>query len=265
MPPKPVPRTRKYVPFSSNASRIKQMTSAVKIQRAVRQYMNKKIETKHACTSTTDYRQIGHNSFINLDNLVLYTSQGVDDPSTSSSACRIGDEIDCRGIAYKIMVELNERYSDVTYRIFLVKSAKGDTPTATTLFNGLSGNKMIDTLNTERYTILYSKTGKIRSPNIASNGVASGGALAGAGTYDMLNGQQTILSRATKIIKFWVPGKKLVKNGKVQYENAQSGQVKFYDYNLVIYAYSNYSTSSALGFNVLAVNDFVKVIYFKDA
>jgi len=40
---------------------------------------------------------------------------------------RIGDEITLKGISLKFMVELNERYSDVTFRMFVVKKAKDDT------------------------------------------------------------------------------------------------------------------------------------------
>jgi hypothetical protein len=53
------------------------------------------------------------------------------------------------------MLEINERYSDVSYRLMLVKSTRGDTPTLATLYNGLSGNKMLDTKYKERYSILY--------------------------------------------------------------------------------------------------------------
>jgi len=63
-----------------------------------------------------------------------------------------------------MMLELNERYSDVTFRLFVVRSAKGDTPTTVTLWQGASGNKMLDTFNTERFTILYSKYVKILAP-----------------------------------------------------------------------------------------------------
>lgn len=38
------------------------------------------------------------------------------------------------------------------YRILVVKCAKGDTPTSSTIWTGTSGNKMIDTINSERYT-----------------------------------------------------------------------------------------------------------------
>ncbi len=39
----------------------------------------------------------------------------------------------------------------------LVKCAKGDLPTRTTLFLNNADNKMIDELNTERYSIIASK------------------------------------------------------------------------------------------------------------
>jgi len=61
-----------------------------------------------------------------------------------------------------------------------------------------------------------------------------------------------------------LPGKKFGRNGILQYEN-NSPQPQFFDYHLIFFAYSNYSTSDTLGFNVARVNDaFVKHNY-KDA
>ena len=42
---------------------------------------------------------------------------------------RIGDKITLSGVSIKAMFELNERYSDVTMRLLVVRSANGDTPT----------------------------------------------------------------------------------------------------------------------------------------
>ena len=67
------------------------------------------------------------------------------------------------------MSELNECYNIGTFRLFVIKSAKGDSPSATNLFNGLISNKMIDTLNTERYSILASKTVVIKQSSTAIN------------------------------------------------------------------------------------------------
>lgn len=262
MPPK---RTR--VPEAPGGyrtrSRVKQMTSAVKIQRAVRSYLNKKIETKKSSTTATDGQDIGHNSFVIVDNNILTTTQGFSDPQNQSTNNRIGDEINLKGVAFKFMLESNHRYPDCTFRIMVIKSAKGDSPTTATLFNGLSGNKMMDTFNNERHTLLFSKYVKIRSPNVTALTTLGAPSYIGAGLY---NGSgQLGLTAGTKIVKFYIPGSKFVgKSGIVRYEN-QTNQVKFFDYNVVVYAYSTIDTSDALGWVVGKVNEYIKVMYYKDA
>lgn len=260
MPPRRMKIKRKTIrkPRAKRARGI----SAVSVRKIVKKEMNKTVETKRSCASITDGQQIAHNSFITLDNTLFSTSQGSLDPTNNNTFNRIGDEVLLRGISCKMMLELNERYSDVTYRILLVKSARFDVPTAATLFNGLSGNKMLDSINTERYTILYQKWGKIRAGNFGGQ-TPSGGLLSGGGLYDVGGTNVNLYSRQTKIVKFWL-SPKILKMTVVKYENSSSA-VKFFDYNLLIYAYSNYSTSEALGFNVLTVNDYIRQMYFKDA
>jgi hypothetical protein len=48
-----------------------------------------------------------------------------------------------------MMVEINERMSDFTFRLILLRSANGDLPILATLFRGNAGNKMLDNFNTE--------------------------------------------------------------------------------------------------------------------
>lgn len=251
-------------PLVKRGSAIKkgtQMRNIVNIARKVaKQTMNKNVETKRSNYTCTDGTEIAHNSFITLNSKILETTQGVSDPYTTANNNRIGDEIMLNGVSIKFMVELNERYSDVTFRFILIKCAKGDVPSASTLWTGLSGNKMIDTFNTERYTIIKSKTFKVTAANAATTG---GIKTAGAG-YHYNNEGDSVISRATKIMKFWIPGRKFSKNGKIKYENALD-QVKFFDYHALLYAYSNFSTSSALSYNVGRINDYVQVMYYKDA
>jgi len=160
-----------------------------------------------------------------------------------------------------MMLELNERYSDVTFRMMVVRSAKGDTPTNTTLWNGASGNKMLESFNTERFTILHSKYIKMRAPNMAVNGQAPGNQITVSGfTVGTTVEQQ---SRATRIVRFNVPGKRFARNGILQYENG-TVQTKFFDYHFIIYAYSNFSTSELLGFNVGRLNDCFITLHYKD-
>lgn len=227
------------------------------------QVVNRNIETKMSVYTAADGTEISHNNFITLDNNVLQTTNGPTDPRTANTANRIGDTINLRGVSMKMMVELNERYSDVTFRLLVVKAARGDTPTRATLFTGLSGNKMIDTLNTEKYTILASKTFQMKAPNTGNiYASGAGGIPQPSGYADNLQSTQSF-SRATKIVKLWIPGTKFSKSGKIVYEDGGASP-KFFDYHVLLYAYSNYTTLQD-SWNVGRLNDYVKVMYFKDA
>lgn len=187
---------------------------------------------------------------------LLATSQGLTDPMQGSINNHIGDQVNISGISIKMMLELNERYSDVTFRIFVVKCAKGDVPTDANLWNNQSANRMIDTINTERFSIVASKTLKMTAPNHGNVGTM--------GTGGFITGDQETFSRATRIVKMWIPGKKFGRNGKITYENGTS-QVKFFDYCLMVYAYSNIATAQALNWTVGRVNDEVIRMFYKDA
>jgi len=238
--------------------RRKKAVSSVKkiVSKALKAYSKRNVEVKQAVSTSADGAEIFHNNFITLDSGILITSQGTSDPQTNNSSGRVGDELTLRGISLKMMLELNERYSDCTFRLIVVKCSKGDTPTRQNLFNGISGNKMIDTFNTERFTILYRKNIKITAPNFATTG-----ALSVAG-YSAAGDASAVQSRATKIVKVWLPYKLFSKTGKVQYENASS-QTKFYDYQVLLYAYTNYSTPQDV-YYVGRCNDYVKTMYYTD-
>lgn len=228
------------------------------VRRAIAQNNNKMIETKQGNQTCTDGIEIFHNNFVTLNSTLLFTTNGANDPTLNSSDNRIGDKINLKGVKIKMMVELNERYSDVTFRLLIIKAAKGDVPTRATLFNGLSGNKMIDTLNTERYTIIHKEYFKIKAPNPGNANTVNV-----AGFSDADSGNR--LSRATRIVSAWIPGTKFHKSGIISYEGqGASSQPKFFDYHAVLYAYSNYSTLQDV-YYVARVNDYVQTIYYKDA
>lgn len=226
------------------------------VRKAISANNNKMLETKSSLTTQSDGAEMFHNTIIVRNSLLLKTDAGLLDPESLNYANRIGDKITLKGLSIKVMFELNERYSQAQYRIFVVKSAKGDVPTNTTLFNGISQNKMIDTLNTERFTILASKLFSIKqsSTGLNASGIQEIGSGFASGT--------ALISRATKIVKLWVPANKLIKGNVLTYENG-STQPKFYDYHLIYYAYSNYSTTTS--FYVGRVNDEVIQLYYKDA
>lgn len=270
MPPKG--RYTKRSPGTRYTTAMKDV-AARKIQAVVRKQIaanNKKtLEVKQAVSTVSDGTEIYHNNFITLDAHLLETTQGVKDPNTSHTECRIGDQITLRGCKIKMMVELNSRYSDVTCRMFVVKSAKGDSPTRATLFCGLSGNKMLDTINKERYTVIFQKYFKIKAGNNTVTNAA--GQAAEVGTtlppsnagIQYVTGEITSMSRSTKIIKAWIPGKAFARNGIIQYEN-NGTQVKFFDYHVLLYAYSNYTTDQDQWY-VARCNDYINQLYFTDA
>jgi len=245
-------------------------TLVSKIKREIALDKKRHVETKRSCFSTGDGLQIFHNNFLVLDNHILKTTQGTADPTTVDTANRIGDKITVKGVSLKFMIEMNERYSDVTYRILIVRSAKGDTPTTASLFNGLSANKMLDTLNKERYTVVFQKYYKLKSPGLgvsdhtgSTTEVGTTVPPSGAGIFygSGSAGATNQISRATKICKIWIPGTKFARNGVITYENGAS-QVKFYDYHVMLYAYSNYSTNT--DWYVARVNDYISQLYFTD-
>lgn len=247
----------KYVVKTKNQRYMKQM-----INRAIKANNNQMIETKHSNTTSPDGVQIKHNDFVTLTTKVLKTTEGVQDPTIFNSLNRIGDKINVKGVKIKMMVELNERYSDVTFRLLLVRCARGDTPTRATLFNGLSGNKMLDTINKERYTVLFQKYFKIKAPNQSTTGAIDLGGGVGAG-FNYANDGDLRLSRATKMISAWIPGTKFSRTGVITYNNATEDP-KFFDYHVLLYAYSNYSALQDV-FEIGRVNDYIQTLYFKDA
>jgi len=264
---KRVSATPKYLKRPTKKAKKVRFAGKAGIQRVVSTMLKKTVETKQSVRSYGGTVEILHNNFVSLEDgsTFFFTNQGTADPMAGIGN-RVGDEITLKGISFNMMIELNARYSDVTCKILLIRAAKGDTPTRATLFAGLSGNKMLDRFNTERYSILHSKTVKMLSRNQGTNG-ADGG-ITVASVFQPGGFQQAVAdvtqSRATRIVKFYVPGKKFARNGVVKYENGSQAQVKFYDYHLVVYAYANQTTAQDL-FNVARINDYFKIMYYTDA
>lgn len=249
-------------PYSRPTPTKKRRTSVAKVAKAVvEKALKRELETKESIYSATDGTEIFHNNFATLNSELLFTTQGVADPANSRANNRIGDKICLKGVTLKMMVELNERYSDVTFRLMVVKCARGDVPTRATLFVGQSGNKMLDTFNHERYSLLYQKWFKLTARNIGTFAVNHG--VPNTGTSLLGGPGVDSISRATKIVKCWIPGKKFAKNGIIKYDE-NGTQQKFFDYHVQLYAYSNYSTAQDV-YYVGRVNDFISMLKYTDA
>lgn len=233
------------------------------------------METKQS-NHTVATSNIYHNKIAIIDTNLFATTQGITDPMVSDTANRIGDEINVRGLSVRFMLDMALNQSDVTYRAMIIKSAKGDTPTIDTLFNGLSPCKLLDNINTERYTVVFSKTFKMVARNQTIPGTQSDfsnqtqgatGASTGVGYLTVTGGlDYSAQGKATKLMKIWIPGSKLFRNGVCKYENG-STQVKFFNYHFIVYSWSNSDANVDPAQNVIngLLKHYVCQMYYKDA
>ena len=218
------------------------------------------IETKEGCFKTTPNAAYQHNTIGPIgfmgsgSNDLFYrqTATNTDDPMTAGALHVIGDSMVVRGVKATFFLENSLGRPKVYYRIMLVKGPRGATFT-NDIFKGITGNIMIDQINTERYTVIASK----RLTVTPSNAQATNATLTG---LPQDNG--TAVGSASRIVNFWIPGKKFGKQGRVQYENG-SALVKFFDYHWVIAVYDWYGTPILN--NVGQINEGYYKIYFKDA
>lgn len=249
------------------------------ISQAVRTYVrarlqpiNRLIETKDNVWKTGTNIALPHNQLYQV--LApgsggrlnpLQIDIGAQDAMSVGGGQRIGDEVTVSRVLIRGMLENALGRPKVNYRIMVVRSAKGDTPTKATLFRGIAGNKLIDQINTERYSIVASKTITINSGNPMANSVTSAGV--------PLEAPQLITGNAaagigTRLFSMTIPGRKFCRNGRVRYENGSSTQVKFFDFHVMILTYDWYGTpDDILGvFNdVGKINEMYCKTYYKDA
>lgn len=224
----------------------------------------KTIETKEGQWKTGANVALAHNNITVIQapgngqaflNAFQLQFGSLDQDMTNGGGQRIGDEITVQSVKFHGMVEGALQRSKVYFRFMLVKCAKGDLPTRATLFKGNADNKMIDEINTERYSIIASRIFNVTPPNpgpntVSATGVAEPGVLAGV--------------TGNKIFKIIIPGKKFGRNGVIKYENGSQPQVKFYDYVPIFVAYDWYGTPQDVN-NVGRINEMYCKIRFKDA
>lgn len=225
------------------------------------QAISRSIETKEGQWSSAVNIGLQHNNITLInkaDGSVLNPFQcvnGTADTMEQNAMSRIGDTIAVKGMMVKGFFEGALQRSKVYFRVMLVKYARGDTPNRNTLFKGDSDNKMLDIINTERYTVVWQKIFTVSPPNpppntVSATGVAEPGVLAGV--------------TGNRIIKAWIPGSKFGKGGLVQYESGSVNNVKFFDYRFYVLVYDWYGTPQDAN-NVGRVNSMFSKVYFKDA
>jgi len=241
------------------------------MQRQVRA-LTRTIETKSGTWNTGSVmRDLTHNNIYIVtapgngqpgDRLnMLQVSQGVrDEQGSGAVANRIGDKITVQGVMIKAIFENALNRPKVFYRVMIVKCAKADVPTRDTLFYNNTPVKMIDQVNTERYTIIAQKQFTITPSNPQA-------AFAGATgePNDIVVGGDYNAGTATKAISMWIPGRKFGRGGNIQYVGDSAVAVKYFDYYIVCLAYDWYGTPGFENNTVGKINTLYTKLYFKDA
>lgn len=222
--------------------------------------IDRAIEIKEAAHRITNV-QLEHNNVIVFNNSggsifnPFQMGQGVGD-AMGLGGERVGDKLQVRGMLFKFFVEGSLARSKVYFRFMLVKMAKGDTLNRANLFKGLSGNKMIDQINTERFTIISQKIVNVSPPNTGPTTIST---VTGIPTTNTVSG-----ITGNRIVTMYIPGAKFGRDGNITYENGSATQLKFYDYRLCCVAYDWYGTPQDVN-NVGFVNDGYVKLYYKDA
>lgn len=185
---------------------------------------------------------------------IFKTYIGAQDPMAGVGE-RVGDKVCIRGVKIVAFMENALERTKVWYRMMLVRCPRGVTPDRTNLFKNDSGNKMIDQVNTERFTIVWQQQFSVSVANGAANTIVG---VSGAPIQTITSGGQ-----GTRVVKAWIPGRKFGRGGNIQYENG-GVEVKFYDYRLVIVAYDWFGTPQDTN-NVGKINELYTKAYYKDA
>lgn len=219
------------------------------------------IEVKEGLRLFTGTPNLGvpHNQLVSLTSSLLATNVGAAD-NMDAIGQRVGDQLTLKGVSIKLFVQNQAQRPKVYYRVMVIRSAKGDTPDRSTLFKGLAGNKMIDQINNERFTVLAQQVCTVTSEG-SQAWTSQTGVLGGVPLSQ--NGSDVIGAVGSKIISMWVPGDKFSRGGKIIYENSGS-QPKFYSYHLMILCYDWYYTPQDVN-NVGAVTEGWCKLYYQDA
>lgn len=220
----------------------KRPQSSIKTKSLVKAIKNialSQAETKYTIFSQEN-QQLYHNggtggNYI-INGNMLSTTVG------NTQITRLGDVVQARGISVKLWLSNKLDRPNVMYRIFVVTAPPDQTGTGTpsALFKADHGNKMIDSINTDKYKVIFHKM--IRPF---------------AGDYSLESGATN--KEHSTYYKFYLN----LKNRQVRY-SADSGSIPQYQNNVLLLgliAYDAYGTATTD--NIASYSQLCK-FYFKD-
>lgn len=239
-----ISRKRKY---SGKASKpYKKRRKVYKPRRRYRRprtYVQRQIlnmsETKYTVNSVTPFIELYHNkgnsNGANVISGLLRSTQG------NTQFTRIGDKVYAKGLSMKLAFYAGVNNPQMRYRIMICSGQRDDTTAAAPpgFWRNESGNRMLDTVNVDRYKILYHKMIYIKPGDMSIE--------SGATQLDNM-----------KIHKFYVPLNRQVKylpDGSVQTQYDQDNMF------LVVVPFRNSTDVDTLAVASLEV---VWKLYFKD-
>lgn len=212
--------------------------NAKSMLRMARSAVLKTCETKYY-TSSSENQQLYHNG--GAANAYNWAGNMLGTVVSNNQGGRIGDEVWPVGLSLKLWLSNKADRPNVMYRILIVASPPDTYSMAspTGLFKGSIGNKMLDYVDTDRYTIKYSK---LVQPF--------------AGDYSLESGATN--KEHSRMLNIWIPIK-----GKIQYAQDTGTLPKYqkHIWSLIVIAYDAFGSLTT---DNIASFSLMYRFYFKD-
>lgn len=224
-------------------------------------------ETKVLFKTYPDNTAITHNNFITLESSVFSTiSTAISNDVTLEKYGGVsGNRYYAKGVSFRFMLENPQDRPYVIYRFMVIRAAHGNTPTRANLFEGASGNKMIDYIDKDKFTVEYQKWIHVKAPNIGSQAAANAN---GTILLEDALGYEGVVTQPKKVCKLYWPCNKYIRLHDYADRETIDGvanrqRSKDFDWHVLIYAYDTYGTPQDLT-TVGRVNDYCSKVYAKD-
>ena len=162
----------------------------------IKRVMLKQCETKHR-TESAENLNLRHNS-PHARGVMTKLDHGTDENQ------RVGDELIGKYIKCKFQFFSKQDRTNVTYRIIVYRAPQGEGDGYFDIMENVIANKMLDNVNTEKYTPIFQKFVKIQGNNMIGPSVGLLGT-----QYDWY------MNENSKMVSFTIP----LKDVKIKYEN----------------------------------------------
>lgn len=230
---------RPYTKFAKKPYR-KRFTKRRGMASFIKRVMLKQCETKHK-TLAFENAQMNHNSLMIPLNGLIDVAQG------DSENQRTGDEVIGKYLKFKLWMSAKQDRPNVKIRLMVIRVPTDEESGTVSPFEGVIGNKLIDYINTEKYTAVYQKFITIQG----NQAIGPTGGLLGT-SYDWYMRERSAQH------SFTIP----LKDEKIKFlETGNTPKYQKYNLRFVALAYDSYGTLTTDTIATMAGN--VR-FYYKD-